>query len=188
MNRRTPPAFSRPSGTPASSWSRTGFSRFPGTCATSTRAAFRTRRISCAPTAAMRDASPGCGRGSLDRPPPSLMNSRLLHFGPRLLLTVLAAGAFLIALAAPYRLDTDTGFQLRSLQQWVRGESTSPGTLLLPDPQDLSRDVSLWSNWWPPGFPLLYAPLVAGGLPLAAALRLPSLLLFLAGAWGWLGL
>jgi len=107
---------------------------------------------------------------------------------PYLLLAALVLGAFLLSTLAPYRIDTDSGFQLRSLQQWARGESTSPGTLLLPDPRDLSRDVSLWSNWWPPGFPFLYAPLVAAGLPLAAALRIASLLIFLLGALGWLGL
>ncbi|HKV06520.1 MAG TPA: hypothetical protein VJ725_00180 [Thermoanaerobaculia bacterium] len=98
-----------------------------------------------------------------------------------LTLAVYAAGALV-----PYRLDTDTGFQLRSAQQWARGESPSPGTLLLPDPEDLGRDTLLWSNWWPPGFPFLYAPAIAAGLPLATALRLTSLLLFLAGSAGWL--
>ena len=112
----------------------------------------------------------------------------LRRWSPYLLVLALSSAAFLAAAAVPYRVDTDSGFQLRSLQQWARGESASPGTLLLPDPRDLSRDVSLWSNWWPPGLPFLYAPLVAAGLPLAAALRITSFLLFLLGALGWLGL
>jgi hypothetical protein len=102
------------------------------------------------------------------------------------LLLLLVATVFLAAIVAPYRVDSDTGFQLRSVQQWLRGESPSPVTLRIPDPGDLSRDALVWSSWWPPGFPVLYAPLAATGLPLAAALRLTSFLLFLAGAVGWM--
>jgi hypothetical protein len=115
-------------------------------------------------------ASPGTRRGAL------------------LLVLALATGAFGLAILAPYRVDTDTGFQLRALEQWQRGESPSPGTLRLPDADDLSRDALVWSSWWPPGFPFLYAPLAATGLSLAAALRLTSFLLFLAGAAGWMRL
>ncbi|HYX26828.1 MAG TPA: hypothetical protein VFC23_21930, partial [Thermoanaerobaculia bacterium] len=64
----------------------------------------------------------------------------------------------------------------------------NPGTLRLPDPGDLSRDARVWSSWWPPGLPFLYAPLAMTGLPLAASLRLTSFLLFLAGSLGWLRL
>jgi hypothetical protein len=110
------------------------------------------------------------------------------RYSPHGLILVLAVIIYFVGSLAPFRVDTDTGFQLRSLQQWERGESTSPGVLSLPDPQDLSHDVMLWSNWWPPGFPFLYAPLVAADLPLSAALRATSFLLFLIGALGWLGL
>jgi hypothetical protein len=101
-------------------------------------------------------------------------------------LLLLVAAVFLAASFVPYRVDTDTGFQLRSLQQWTRGETPSPGTLRLPDADDLSRDALVWSSWWPPGFPFLYAPLAAAGLSLAATLRVTSFLLFLAGAIGWM--
>jgi hypothetical protein len=107
---------------------------------------------------------------------------------PYWLLTALVLAAFLAATLAPYRVDVDTGFQLRSLQQWARGESPNPGTLRLPDPQDLSRDALVWSTWWPPGFPFVYSPLAAAGLPLAATLRITSFLLCLAGSLGWLRL
>ncbi|HEX3555888.1 MAG TPA: hypothetical protein VIA62_21945 [Thermoanaerobaculia bacterium] len=107
---------------------------------------------------------------------------------PYWLLLALIGGAFLAATLAPYRVDVDTGFQLRSLQQWVRSESPNPGTLRLPDPHDLSRDALVWSTWWPPGFPFLYSPLAAAGLSLAATLRITSFLLFLAGSLGWLRL
>lgn len=100
----------------------------------------------------------------------------------------LAAAAFLVATTVPYRIDTDTGFQLKSVEQWLRGESPTPATLRLPDPADLSRDLQVWSTWWPPGFPLIYAPLAATGLSLATALRATSFLLFLAGCLGWLRL
>ncbi|MBW8873587.1 MAG: hypothetical protein JF614_01370 [Acidobacteria bacterium] len=112
----------------------------------------------------------------------------MTRYQPYWLLLALAGGAFLVATLAPYRVDVDTGFQLRSLQQWVRGESPNPGTLRLPDPHDLSRDALVWSTWWPPGFPFLYSPLAATGLSLAAALRITSFLLCLAGSLGWLRL
>jgi hypothetical protein len=111
-----------------------------------------------------------------------------LRLLPYLVLVALAAAAFLAAWRVPYRVDTDSGFQLRSLQQWVHGESTSPTTLRMPDPQDLSRDELVWSNWWPPGFPFLYAPLAAAGFSIATTLRVTSFLLFLVGGLGWLGL
>ena len=107
---------------------------------------------------------------------------------PLLVLAITACAAYFAASFVPYRVDTDIGFQLRSVQQWARGESPSPATLRLPDPADLSRDRLVWSNWWPPGLPFLYAPLVALGLPLGTAVRATSLLLFLVGSAGWLQL
>ncbi|HKH43100.1 MAG TPA: hypothetical protein VKM72_00365 [Thermoanaerobaculia bacterium] len=103
-------------------------------------------------------------------------------------LLLLTVAAFLAASLVPYRVDTDTGFQLRSLQQWTRGETPSPGTLRVPDAGDLSQDALVWSSWWPPGFPFLYAPLAAAGLSLAATLRITSFLIFLAGTAGWMRL
>jgi hypothetical protein len=108
--------------------------------------------------------------------------------GPLVLLLILTLAAFAVGSLAPYRLDSDTAFQLESVRQWQLGATPSPGFLRLPDPADLSRDRLVWSTWWPLGFPFLYAPLPAAGLPFAAALRLTSLLLFLAGALGWLRL
>ncbi|HEX6902221.1 MAG TPA: hypothetical protein VF789_21065 [Thermoanaerobaculia bacterium] len=112
----------------------------------------------------------------------------LRRFGPRLVLLVLTAGAFLAAWRVPYKLESDTAFQVKGIQQWLAGDTPNPGTLLLPDPADLGRDAAVWSNWWPPAFPFLYAPLAAAGLPLGTALRATSLLLFLAGSLGWLRL
>lgn len=109
------------------------------------------------------------------------------RWSPYLLVLALSSAAFLAAAAVPYRVDTDTAFQLGSVAQWLHGASPAPGMLRLPDPADLSRDRSVWSTWWPPGFPLLYAPLAAV-LPFAAALRVTSFLLFLAGTFGWLRL
>lgn len=106
----------------------------------------------------------------------------------RLLLLALTLAAYLAGLAVPYRVETDTAFQLKSVQQWVRGESPTPATLRFPEPGDLGHDGLLWTNWWPPGFPVLYAPLAALGLSLAVDLRVTSLILFLVGAAGWLSL
>jgi hypothetical protein len=111
----------------------------------------------------------------------------LRRWSPYLLVLALSSAAFLAAAAVPYRVDTDTAFQLGSVVQWAQGISPAPGMLRLPDPADLSRDRQVWSTWWPPGFPLVYAPLAAV-LPLAAALRVTSFLFFLAGTFGWLRL
>lgn len=108
--------------------------------------------------------------------------------GPLLLLLILVTGVFLAGSCVPYRVDTDTGFQLHPIQQWLRGEAPSPLIHRLPDPRDLSRDDVVWSSWWPPGFPLVYTPLAAAGLRLGDALRLTSFLLVLAGSLGWLRL
>jgi hypothetical protein len=102
-----------------------------------------------------------------------------------LLVFALVCAAFLAGAAVPYQVDTDTAFQLGSVVQWTQGESPTPGMLRLPDPADLGRDRLVWSTWWPPGFPLVYAPFAAL-LPLAAALRVTSFLLFCLGSLGWL--
>lgn len=117
-----------------------------------------------------------------------MYKSFLVRFGPHLLLLVLVGGIFLAGSLVPYRVDTDTGFQLRPVQQWARGEVPTPLVHRLPDPRDLSRDALVWSSWWPPGFPLFYAPLTATGMRLAAALRATSFLLVIAGSLGWLRL
>src|SRR5690349_15160369 len=108
--------------------------------------------------------------------------------GPLLVLLGLTLAAFAAGALVPYRLDSDTAFQLESVRQWRHGEVAAPGFLRLPDPADLSRDRLVWSTWWPLGFPYLYSALPAAGVPFGAALRLTSLLLFLAGACGWLRL
>jgi len=108
------------------------------------------------------------------------------RFLPWAILLALMAVAFFAGFQVPYRVDSDVAFQLKSLEQWLSGASPTPATLSLPEPQDLSRSSRLWSRWWLPGFPFIYAPLAATGLPLAAALRLTSLLLFLAGCAGFL--
>jgi len=137
------------------------------------------------PLAARTEGAPGSAREPV---PPAVPVPRRGAWQARAVLLGFVAAAFLAASVAPYRVDTDTGFQLKAVQQWLHGQSRTPGTLWLPDPRDLSRDVQLWSPWWPPGFPFAYTPLAATGLSLAAALRLTSLLLFLAGGIGWLRL
>ncbi|HEY2740210.1 MAG TPA: hypothetical protein VGK45_17505, partial [Thermoanaerobaculia bacterium] len=108
--------------------------------------------------------------------------------GPLLLFLGLTFAAFAAGALVPYRLDSDTAFQLESVRQWQHGDVPSPGFLRVPDTADLSRDRMVWSTWWPLGFPFLYSALPATGLPFGAALRLTSLLLFLTGALGWLRL
>ncbi|HEX3525678.1 MAG TPA: hypothetical protein VH988_01300 [Thermoanaerobaculia bacterium] len=108
--------------------------------------------------------------------------------GPLLLFLGLTFAAFAAGALVPYRLDSDTAFQLESVRQWLHGDVPSPGFLRVPDTADLSRDRLVWSTWWPPGFPFLYSVLPATGLPFGAALRLTSLVLFLIGSLGWLRL
>ena len=69
----------------------------------------------------------------------------LRRWSPYLLVLALSSAAFLAAAAVPYRVDTDTAFQLGSVVQWTRGISPAPGMFRLPDPADLSRDRQVWN-------------------------------------------
>jgi hypothetical protein len=108
--------------------------------------------------------------------------------GPLLLFLGLTFAAFAAGALVPYRLDSDTAFQLESVRQWLHGDVPSPGYLRVPDTADLSHDRLVWSTWWPLGFPFLYSVLPAAGIPFGMALRLTSLLFFLIGSLGWLRL
>ncbi|MFB2881261.1 hypothetical protein [Floridanema aerugineum] len=107
---------------------------------------------------------------------------------PYLIVLFLVTLLFTLSLIHPFRIDADAAFQIKSVQQWLRGESTLLNALVLPSPNDLSKDVQAWTVWWPPGVPFFFLPLIAIGLPLGIAAKLTTYLLFLLGCIGWLKL
>src|SRR5882724_3501374 len=47
-------------------------------------------------------------------------------------------------------IDSDTGWQVRALQQNCEGTSPTFTTFISPNPADLSQDVASWMVWWAP--------------------------------------
>ncbi|MBW4551233.1 MAG: hypothetical protein KME35_09015 [Aphanocapsa sp. GSE-SYN-MK-11-07L] len=86
----------------------------------------------------------------------------------------------------PYQIETDVAFQLKSLQQLLNGGSNLFNALVIPNPNDLSVDIQRWIAWWPPGILFVFFPFIVLGLPLGAAVKLTTFILFIAGGWGWL--
>ncbi|MFB2898158.1 hypothetical protein ACE1CI_35020 [Aerosakkonemataceae cyanobacterium BLCC-F50] len=115
-------------------------------------------------------------------------NSRFDNFVPYLITFFLVTLLFGVSLIHPFRIDADSAFQIKSVQQWLRGESNLINALVLPNPQDISKDVQAWTLWWPPGVPVFFLPLIAIGLPLGIAAKITVYCFFLLGCLGWLKL
>lgn len=93
---------------------------------------------------------------------------------------------FLLSLFHPCKINSDVAFQIKSLQQLVKGETRLLNTIVLPDPRDLSRNARAWIVLWPPGTTAFFFPLIMSGLPLGLAIRLTAYLMFLLGSLGWI--
>ena len=114
--------------------------------------------------------------------------SHIYKFSPYLITFFLATLLFTVSLIHPFRIDADSAFQIKSVQQWLRGESSLLNAVVLPSPQDISKDVQAWTLWWSPGVPLFFLPLIAIGLPLGIAAKITVYCFFLLGCLGWLKL
>jgi hypothetical protein len=103
-------------------------------------------------------------------------------------LIVLLSTTLILSLAAnfPIQIDEDVAFQLKSIQQFLSGEADRFNSVVVPDPQDLSRDIQAWIVWWAPGISIFFLPLIAIGIPLGIACRLTMYILFVSGCIGWL--
>lgn len=102
-------------------------------------------------------------------------------------LILLLCTTLILSLAAnfPIQIDEDVAFQLKSIQQFLAGEADRFNSVVVPDPQDLSRDIQAWIVWWAPGISIFFLPLIAIGIPLGIACRLTMYILFISGCIGW---
>lgn len=107
---------------------------------------------------------------------------------PYLIACFLATLCFTIGSIYPYEVGTDVGAQIKTVQQWLSGESNLFYSIVIANPQDLSQDLQNWIFWWPPGIAIAFFPLIAIGLPLGIALKVTAYLLFIVGCIGWLKL
>lgn len=80
----------------------------------------------------------------------------------------------------------DAVWQIRALQQYVSGDSSSVNHLTMPDNRDLSQDSSLWIAWWSPGTNVVSYPLLLTGLSLGMSIRLVTIAALLIGSFGWI--
>lgn len=105
----------------------------------------------------------------------------------RLVVAALASAVLVLAVATRVgqTLYSDAAWQMRAAQQYARGDSPTPNTVVMPDARDLTRDHAEWISWWAPGTPMLAAPLLRAGLTLAGAVRLIAAICLLVGAAGW---
>lgn len=112
-----------------------------------------------------------------------LRNQKII---PYFIACFLATLFFTIGSIYPYEVGADVGAQIKTVQQWLGGESNLFYSILIADPQDLSQDLRNWIFWWPPGVAIAFLPLIALGLPLGIALKITAYLLFIIGSIGWL--
>ena len=117
-----------------------------------------------------------------------------MHNSTRILPLLAFASSVLVVLLVsrtPQGLFTDPSWQLKAMQQYFAGESSSIGTLVQADPKDLSRSTEEWISWWPIGTNLLVYPFMRSGMSMAAAVRTITDLALMLGAVGfgyWLNL
>ena len=92
---------------------------------------------------------------------------------------------FTLNLMHPYAINWDVGFQIRALQQYIRGDS-SFNTIVMPNLDDLSQNRETWIAWWPPGIQAIFYPFLKAGLSLGFAGRLISYISIISACIAWL--
>lgn len=100
---------------------------------------------------------------------------------------VLVAAILVVAarLAAPFEIGKDQALQLQAAHRLVDGEGLTTIYFSPPSPDITERPSPATLTWWPPGFSLLMAGLLATGLPLEIALRLVYAVVTLLGWLAW---
>lgn len=96
------------------------------------------------------------------------------------------AAVFGLGLLVPYEIGSDLAFQVRAVETWLAGWSSSPVSLAFASPADLSRDDEAWIVWWPPGALALFFLQLLAGWDAAAAVRMGAFLCACLGGVGWL--
>ena len=85
----------------------------------------------------------------------------------------------------PMTIDSDNGLLIKSAQQYHLGQVDRLHTFRGVSPDDLSKDVDVWINWYTPGVSVLFYPVFKLGLSLGDGVRLFSLVFFNIGLFGW---
>lgn len=85
----------------------------------------------------------------------------------------------------PMTIDSDNGLLIKSAQQYHLGQVDQLHTFRGVSPDDLSKDVDVWINWYTPGVSILFYPVFKLGLSLGDGVRLFSLVFFNIGLFGW---
>ena len=93
----------------------------------------------------------------------------------------------LLLINTPCQVGEDIVPQVLSAMQWVEGISSSPSTLIIPEPTDLSTNRSSWSIR-PPGASWVPLPGMILGLSVGHSILIALFLLGLCSGIGWLKL
>ncbi|MCD8487455.1 MAG: hypothetical protein LRZ84_12155 [Desertifilum sp.] len=110
------------------------------------------------------------------------------HLFPYFVFFVLSGLFFGISSFVPYEFTPDISYQLKSVIQFLHGETRIVNYFAYPNPNDISQNSYAWIAWWSPGITLLFLPFMAIGIPIAAMLRLIAYMSFGVGCIGWLNL
>jgi hypothetical protein len=102
---------------------------------------------------------------------------------------IAALSAVAVVAVAVSRTDqslySDPALQMKTVQQFLAGESSRPNDWARPDYADLSRNAGEDLIVWAPGTPLAFLPFVRAGLTPAHAARAVAVLALVAGSAGW---
>ncbi len=102
---------------------------------------------------------------------------------------IAVVSALAVAAVAASRTDqsfySDPALQMKTVLQFLAGESSRPNDWTRPDYADLSRSASEDLIVWAPGTPLAFLPFVRAGLTPARAARAVAVLALVAGSAGW---
>jgi hypothetical protein len=111
------------------------------------------------------------------------MNARLRHAAVAAALSALAVTA--VAARTDQGFYSDAALQMKTVLQFLAGESSRPNDWTRPDYADVSRNAVEDLIVWAPGSPLAFLPLIRAGLTPAHAARAVAALALVAGSVGW---
>lgn len=102
------------------------------------------------------------------------------------MLTVLSCAVLLIVVRnTPQGIYSDSGWQIRAVQQYLRHDSPTINDTIEPNPVDLTQNVAEWNVYWTPGNNILIYPLISGGRTISQAVRAIATISILLGSVGW---
>lgn len=116
----------------------------------------------------------------------NLSASRYQKLIPYSIVIIISTLFFILGSIYPCEIHSDSTMQIKSVQQWLRGEAGLFNAVVLPSHRDLSQNVEAWIVLWSPGMAAFFLPLLALGLSLGFAARLIAYSMFILGCLGWI--